>query len=150
MARRQVNRVGSLTVHRWYYWPGVQRRTSSVFQSSAASALVDPAIIGIGPEFTIPAVLEKANVAIDEIGIYEIYEAFASQATMPIQHVKIPIDNLSPKGGAIALGHPFGCTGTRHIATLLLELKRQNKKTFVLSMCIARGMAAAAVIGSVQ
>lgn len=111
---------------------------------------VDPQLMGIGPAFAIPAALEKANLQVEDIDIYEINEAFASQATMSVEHLKIPLEKVNPKGGAIALGHPLGCTGARQIATLLPELKRTNKKLGVISMCIGTGMGAAGVIESEQ
>lgn len=107
---------------------------------------VDPLVMGIGPAYAIPAALEKANMTVDDIDIFEINEAFASQAVMTVDHLKVPKEKLNPKGGAIALGHPLGCTGSRQIATLLPELKRTGKKTGVVSMCIGTGMGAAGVI----
>jgi len=111
---------------------------------------VDPAVMGIGPAYAIPAALEKASLKVSDIDVYEINEAFASQATMTIDHLKIPMEKVNPKGGAIALGHPLGCTGARQIATLLPELKRNKKKLGVVSMCIGTGMGAAGVIESEQ
>jgi acetyl-CoA acyltransferase 1 len=111
---------------------------------------VDPNLMGIGPAYAIPAALEKASLKVEDIDIYEINEAFASQATMTVNHLKIPKEKLNPKGGAIALGHPLGCTGSRQIATLLPELKRNNVKLGVVSMCIGTGMGAAAVIENEQ
>merc|ERR1711862_764404 len=111
---------------------------------------VDPKLMGIGPAYAIPAALEKAQLKVDDIDIFEINEAFASQATMSVEHLKVPLEKLNPKGGAIALGHPLGCTGARQIATLLPELKRTNKKLGVISMCIGTGMGAASVIESEQ
>jgi len=107
---------------------------------------VDPLVMGIGPAYAIPAALEKAGLGIDDIDIFEINEAFASQAIMTVDHLKVPKEKLNPKGGAIALGHPLGCTGARQIATLLPELKRTGKKTGVVSMCIGTGMGAAGII----
>jgi len=109
---------------------------------------VDPLVMGIGPAYAIPAALDKAGLKIDDIDIFEINEAFASQAVMTVDHLKVPKEKLNPKGGAIALGHPLGCTGARQIATLLPELKRTGKKTGVVSMCIGTGMGAAGVIES--
>eukprot|EP00746_Dinoflagellata_sp_MGD_P161775 gnl/MRDRNA2_/MRDRNA2_89047_c0_seq1.p1 gnl/MRDRNA2_/MRDRNA2_89047_c0~~gnl/MRDRNA2_/MRDRNA2_89047_c0_seq1.p1 ORF type:complete len:429 (+),score=111.45 gnl/MRDRNA2_/MRDRNA2_89047_c0_seq1:83-1369(+) len=111
---------------------------------------VDPSVMGIGPAFAIPEALKKAGLEVKDIDIYEINEAFASQATMTIDHLKIPTEKLNPKGGAIALGHPLGCTGSRQIATLLPELKRTKKKLGVVSMCIGTGMGAAGVFESEQ
>jgi len=111
---------------------------------------VDPNLMGIGPAFAIPAALKKANVSLKDVDIFEINEAFASQATMTVEHLQIPMEKVNPKGGAIALGHPLGCTGSRQIATLLPELKRTNAKIGVVSMCIGTGMGAAGVIESEQ
>lgn len=94
----------------------------------------------IGPAFAIPKVLEKAGITKDDVDFYEINEAFASQAVMSIQHLHLPFDKVNPVGGAIAMGHPLGCTGARQVATALSEAKREKKKIFVTSMCIGSGM----------
>lgn len=109
-----------------------------------------PEIMGIGPAVAIPAVLKKAHLSIDDIDIFEINEAFASQATYCVDQLKIPKHKLNPKGGAIALGHPLGCTGARQIATLFPEMKRTKAKRGVVSMCIGAGMGAAAVFENEQ
>lgn len=111
---------------------------------------VDPKLMGIGPAVAIPEALKKANLGVSDVDIFEINEAFASQAAMTVEHLKIPMEKVNPKGGAIALGHPLGCTGSRQIATLLPELKRQGKKIGVVSMCIGTGMGAAGVFESEQ
>jgi acetyl-CoA acyltransferase 1 len=111
-----------------------------------AVAGVPPEIMGIGPAFAIPKVLQNTGLKIEDIGIFELNEAFASQATYCAEALKIPSEKVNPKGGAIALGHPLGCTGARQIATLLPELKRQNKKYGLTSMCIGTGMGAACII----
>jgi acetyl-CoA acyltransferase 1 len=90
--------------------------------------------------------LGKVGISTENVDIYEINEAFASQAVYSIEKLGIPLEKVNPKGGAIALGHPLGCTGARQIATLLPELKRQGKKVGVVSMCIGTGMGAAAVV----
>merc|ERR1740138_1475998 len=77
---------------------------------------VDPLYMGIGPAVAIPAALEKAKLKVGDIDIFEINEAFASQAAMSVDQLKIPMEKVNPKGGAIALGHPQGCTGARQIA----------------------------------
>merc|ERR1712032_101713 len=125
-------------------------RRSAAKKLGFAVVGVDPSLMGIGPAFSIPAALEKANLTVENVDIFEINEAFASQATMSVQHLKIPMEKVNPKGGAIALGHPLGCTGSRQIATLLPELKRNGKKLGVVSMCIGSGMGAASVIESEQ
>mmetsp|Transcript_9618 Transcript_9618/g.13488 ORF Transcript_9618/g.13488 Transcript_9618/m.13488 type:complete len:120 (+) Transcript_9618:169-528(+) len=111
---------------------------------------VEPTLMGIGPAYAIPAALDKAGVKVGDVDIYEINEAFASQATMSVDHLQIPAAKVNPKGGAIALGHPLGCTGARQIATLLPELKRTGKRLGVVSMCIGTGMGAAGVFESEQ
>ncbi|KAI3631586.1 hypothetical protein MIR68_010469 [Amoeboaphelidium protococcarum] len=113
---------------------------------SFAVAGVPPHIMGIGPAFAIPKALKKAGLGVNDIDIYEINEAFASQCVQSIKTLNIPYEKVNPKGGAIALGHPLGATGARQIATLLPELKRTGKKLGVVSMCIGTGMGAAAVI----
>jgi acetyl-CoA acyltransferase 1 len=95
----------------------------AIFRSFAAVG-VPPNIMGIGPAVAIPEALKKAGLKIDDINIFEINEAFASQATYCIKTLGIPMQKVNPLGGAIALGHPLGCTGSRQIATLLPELKR--------------------------
>lgn len=107
---------------------------------------VPPEIMGIGPSHAIPTVLLKTGMTTHDIDIYEINEAFASQALYCVNKLGLPKEKVNPKGGAIALGHPLGCSGARMICTLLTELERTNKKTGIVSMCIGTGMGAAAVI----
>ncbi|KNC53630.1 3-ketoacyl-CoA thiolase A [Thecamonas trahens ATCC 50062] len=110
-----------------------------------AVAGVPPAIMGIGPAVAIPAVLAKAGLSIDDIDIFEINEAFASQATYCVDVLGIPTEKVNPLGGAIALGHPLGCTGARQVATLLHHLARTGGRYGVVSMCIGGGQGAAAI-----
>ncbi|KAJ3188904.1 3-ketoacyl-CoA thiolase, peroxisomal [Gaertneriomyces sp. JEL0708] len=111
-----------------------------------ASAGVPPKVMGIGPAYAIPKVLSRLNLQPNDIDIYEINEAFASQAVYSVEKLGIDMKKVNPKGGAIAIGHPLGCTGARQIAALLPELKRTGGKLGVVSMCIGTGMGAAAVI----
>lgn len=111
-----------------------------------AVAGVPPEIMGIGPAFAIPKVLENSGMKMEDIDIFELNEAFASQAVYCITTLKIPMDKVNPRGGAIALGHPLGCTGARQFSTLLSELRRTGKKRGVISMCIGTGMGAACVV----
>ncbi len=106
---------------------------------------VPPAVMGIGPAFAIPAAVEQAGLKLDDIDVFEINEAFASQATMTVKHLKLNMDKVNPNGGAISLGHALGCSGNRMTATLLNELKRRKAKYGIVSMCIGSGMGAAAV-----
>lgn len=107
---------------------------------------VPPEIMGIGPAYAIPKALEIANLCKHSISVYQINEAFASQCSYTRDFLKIDPKKVNPKGGAIALGHPLGCTGAREFATLLEVLLREKKKLGVISMCIGTGMGAAAVI----
>lgn len=107
---------------------------------------VAPEVMGIGPAFAIPAVLKQAGLEVADIDVFEINEAFASQAVFSVEALKIPIEKVNPLGGAIALGHPLGCTGARQIATIINELRRRQGRYGVTSMCIGSGMGAASVI----
>ncbi|KAM9363304.1 3-ketoacyl-CoA thiolase, peroxisomal [Symphorus nematophorus] len=113
-----------------------------------ASAVVGvpPDVMGIGPAFAIPAALQQAGLTVADIDVFEINEAFASQAVYCVEKLGIPLEKVNPNGGAIALGHPLGCTGARQVVTLLNELRRRGKRAYgVVSMCIGTGMGAAAV-----
>jgi acetyl-CoA acyltransferase 1 len=107
---------------------------------------VPPRIMGIGPAVAIPKVLEQVGISKDEVDVYEINEAFASQATWCVDELGLDYAKVNPNGGAIALGHPLGCTGARMVATLVHELHRRKGRYGVISMCIGTGMGAAAVI----
>lgn len=117
-----------------------------VFRSFAAVG-VDPSIMGVGPAVAIPAAVKAAGLAIDDIDVFEINEAFASQASYCVRELGIDGARVNPNGGAIALGHPLGATGARCTATLLHEMARRGRtaRFGVVSMCIGSGMGAAAV-----
>ena len=106
---------------------------------------VKPLLMGIGPWKAIPVALEKAGITKEEVDVYEINEAFASQCVWCIRELELPEEKVNPNGGAIAFGHPLGCTGARQISTLLNELGRRGKKIGVTSMCVGTGMGMAAV-----
>ncbi|CAL8324771.1 unnamed protein product [Boreogadus saida] len=113
-----------------------------------ASAVVGvpPDMMGIGPAYAIPAALEQAGLSVADIDVFEINEAFASQAVYCVEKLGLPLDRVNPNGGAIALGHPLGCTGARMTVSLLHELRRRGRRGYgVVSMCIGTGMGAAAV-----
>ena len=112
---------------------------------SFAVAGVPPEIMGVGPAYAIPAALKKAGLEVKDIDVFEINEAFASQALYSIEKCGIPKEKVNPRGGAIALGHPLGMTGARQVTTLFHELERTGKKFGVISMCIGTGMGAAGV-----
>jgi acetyl-CoA acyltransferase 1 len=106
---------------------------------------VDPAVMGIGPAFAIPDVLAKAGLTTSDIDLYEINEAFASQAVYCVKKLGLSPSIVNVNGGALAFGHPLGDTGCRMVATLLHELQRRGGKRGIVSMCIGSGMGAAAI-----
>lgn len=112
---------------------------------SFAVAGVDPDVMGIGPVYAIPKALKQAGISQDEVGLFEINEAFASQAVYVVRELGIDPDKVNVNGGAIALGHPLGCTGTKLTVSLMNEMKRTNTRYGVVSMCIGGGMGAAGV-----
>jgi len=111
---------------------------------------VPPEIMGVGPLYAIPKALKAAGLTIEDIDVFEINEAFASQALYCVRELGIDVEKVNPNGGAIALGHPLGATGARMTATLLYELKRRNARYGVVSMCIGGGMGAAAVYENIN
>ncbi|XP_006454296.1 hypothetical protein AGABI2DRAFT_175902 [Agaricus bisporus var. bisporus H97] len=110
-----------------------------------AVAGVPPRIMGIGPVYAIPKALEIAGITIDDVDLFEINEAFASQCVYCINALQLPTEKVNVNGGAIAFGHPLGATGARQIATGLNELHRRRGKVLVTSMCIGTGMGAAGI-----
>ena len=107
---------------------------------------VPPEIMGVGPVPAVKKLLAKNNLKVEDIDVFELNEAFAAQALHCIRELGIPLDKVNPNGGAIALGHPLGVSGTRLVATILRELKRRNGRYGVVTMCIGGGMGAAALI----
>jgi len=108
-----------------------------------AVAGCEPEVMGIGPVYAIPRLLERSGVKMDEIGLWEINEAFAVQVIYCRDKLGIPDDRLNVNGGAIAVGHPYGVTGSRLVGHALIEGKRRGVKYVVVSMCIGGGMGAA-------
>lgn len=106
----------------------------------------DPAVMGIGPSVAIPKLLKRNNLSIEDIDAFEINEAFAVQVLYCIRKLKIPEKKVNLFGGAIALGHPLGCTGSRITCTLLNIMERNNYKLGVVSLCVGTGMGVAALI----
>jgi acetyl-CoA acyltransferase len=113
---------------------------------SFASVGVDPAIMGFAPAPAIRKALAKAGLALDDVELFEINEAFASQCLAVIRDLKINPDIVNVNGGAIALGHPVGATGARLVASLLYEMKRRGLHIGVVSMCIGGGQGIAAIL----
>lgn len=116
----------------------------AAFRSFAVTG-VEPEIMGIGPIKAIPKALKMAGITKEDVKLFEINEAFASQCLQVIRELEIDEDKVNVNGGAIALGHPLGCTGAKLTATLIHELRRRGGGYGVVSMCIGGGMGAAGV-----
>ncbi|KAB8297796.1 hypothetical protein EYC80_001594 [Monilinia laxa] len=116
----------------------------------ATVAGLAPRIMGIGPSIAVPKLLSKYNITIDDCDVIELNEAFASMAVYCKDVLKIPHEKLNIRGGAIALGHPLGATGTRQIVTGLSECRRQKKKILLTSMCIGTGQGMAGLFVNEQ
>jgi len=112
---------------------------------SFAVAGVEPEIMGVGPVEAVPKALKIAGLGLSDIGLFELNEAFASQSVRVIQALDLDTDKVNVNGGAIALGHPLGCTGTKLTLSLIHEMKRRNVQYGVVTMCIGGGMGAAGV-----
>jgi acetyl-CoA acyltransferase len=116
------------------------------FFRAFTTAGVDPAIMGIGPIPAVRKLLKKTGLSLADIDLFEVNEAFAAQAVYVQRELGIPDEKLNPNGGAIALGHPLGCTGAKLVATIIRELERRGKKRGIVTMCIGGGMGAAGLI----
>lgn len=112
---------------------------------SFAVAGVPPEVMGIGPIEAVPKALKLAGLTLEDIGLFELNEAFASQSIQVIRELGLDEEKVNVNGGAIALGHPLGCTGTKLTLTLIYEMKRRNEQFGVVTMCIGGGMGAAGV-----
>jgi acetyl-CoA acyltransferase len=115
---------------------------------SFATIGVDPAIMGIGPIPAVQKLLAKTGLKVEDIDLFEVNEAFASQAVYVQRTLGLPLDRLNVNGGAIALGHPLGCSGAKLVATALHELRRRNGRYAIVTMCIGGGMGAAGLLES--
>jgi acetyl-CoA acyltransferase len=111
-----------------------------------ATAGVLPEEFGIGPVAAIPKALKLAGLTLNDIAVFELNEAFAAQALAVIQQAGLDPARVNPNGGAIALGHPLGCTGAKLTATILRELQRRNARYGMVTMCIGGGMGAAGIL----
>jgi acetyl-CoA acyltransferase len=114
-----------------------------------ATAGYKPEEMGLGPVYAIPKVLKMAGLKLEDISVFELNEAFAAQALSVIKEAGLDINKINPNGGAVALGHPLGCTGAKLTATIIRELKRANGKYGIVTMCIGGGMGAAGIIENV-
>jgi acetyl-CoA acyltransferase len=110
-----------------------------------ATAGCPPEEFGIGPVYAIPKALELAGLSLNDISVVELNEAFAAQSLAVIQQANLDAGRVNPNGGAIALGHPLGCTGAKLTASLLRELQRNNARYGMVTMCIGGGMGAAGI-----
>lgn len=122
---------------------GLSKRAEVV---GSAVVGVDPLQMGMGPVPAIRRLLEMTKLSLKDVGLFEINEAFASQAVACVRELGLPTDKVNPSGGAIALGHPLGCTGTRLIATLVHGMERLGVEYGIASMCVGHGQGVATLI----
>ena len=106
---------------------------------------VDPRVMGIGPKEAIPKTLKQAGLSLNDIDLVELNEAFASQSLAVIQETDLNPETLNVNGGAIALGHPLGCTGTKLTISILNELRRREKKYGMVTACVGGGQGVASI-----
>jgi acetyl-CoA acyltransferase len=121
----------------------------AVFRSFAVAG-VPPEIMGVGPAYAVPKVLKKAGLTLKDIGLVELNEAFASQSLYVIRELGLNPEIVNVNGGAIAMGHPLGCTGAKLTTTLLYEMKRRKIRYGLVTMCIGGGMGAAGIFERVE
>jgi acetyl-CoA acyltransferase len=112
---------------------------------SFATAGYKPEEMGLGPVFAIPKALKLAGLKLSDIDVIELNEAFAAQALAVIQEGHLDLDRVNVNGGAVALGHPLGCTGAKLTATIIREMKRRNLRYGMVTMCVGGGMGAAGI-----
>jgi acetyl-CoA acyltransferase len=105
-----------------------------------------PEEMGLGPVYAIPKALKIAGLKLEDIDVIELNEAFAAQALSVIKEAGLDMNKVNPNGGAVALGHPLGCTGAKLTASIIRELKRRNGRYGVVTMCVGGGMGAAGII----
>jgi acetyl-CoA acyltransferase len=134
MSERMINRLGLKPIGRLV---------------SCVSAGVPPRIMGIGPVAAIPKVLKQTGMTIDQIDLIELNEAFAAQALAVIRTLELNTDVININGGAIALGHPLGCTGCKLTVQLLHDMKRLNKKYGMVTACVGGGQGIAGIIENI-
>jgi acetyl-CoA acyltransferase len=111
---------------------------------------VRPEVMGIGPSVAIPKVLEQAGLSLEDIDLIEFNEAFAAQVLAVVRELGLDTDKMNVNGGAIALGHPMGATGTKLTVQILNEMKRRGSKYGMVTMCIGGGMGAAGIFENLQ
>jgi acetyl-CoA acetyltransferase family protein len=120
---------------------------------ASATHALDPQIMGIAPAFAIPKVLDRAGLTPDQIDVWEIHEAYASVALAILRELpkqldgfQVPDERLNPNGGAVAIGHPFGSSGTRYVLTLATELRKRGARYGVLGVCVGSGQGVALIL----
>jgi len=115
-----------------------------------ATAGYKPEEMGVGPVYAIPKALKLAGLKLGDIDVIELNEAFATQSLAVIKLGELDAARVNPNGGAVALGHPLGCTGAKLTATILRELKRRKARYGLVTMCVGGGMGAAGIFESLQ
>src|SRR3954451_3626887 len=115
-----------------------------------ATAGYKPEEMGLGPVYAIPKALKLAGLRLEQIDVFELNEAFAAQSLAVIKEAGLDPAKVNPNGGAIALGHPLGCTGAKLTASIIRELKRRNGRYGIVTMCVGGGMGAAGIIENLQ
>ena len=106
---------------------------------------IEPEVMGYAPAFAIPKALERAGLQLADIDLVELNEAFAAQVLAVLRELPIDPDRLNVNGGAIALGHPLGCTGAKLTTSMLYEMRRRNARYGLVTMCVGGGMGAAGI-----
>jgi acetyl-CoA acetyltransferase family protein len=122
--------------------------------AASATHALDPQVMGIAPAFAIPRALERAGVAPEDVDVWEVHEAFSAQALGVLRELpkqlpggfEVPDERLNPNGGAVAIGHPFGSSGTRYVLTLATELREREARYGVLGVCVGSGQGVAMVL----
>ena len=115
-----------------------------VFRGYAVAGC-EPDEMGIGPVFAVPKLLKRQGLKVDDIDVWELNEAFASQVVYCRDQLRIDMKRLNPNGGSIAIGHPFGMTGSRLVGTIANEMLRRKARLGVVTMCVGGGQGAAAL-----
>jgi len=120
---------------------------------ASATHALDPQVMGIAPAFAMPKALQRADLAPSDIDIWEVHEAYAAQALAVLRELprqldgfEVPDDKLNPNGGAVAIGHPFGSSGTRYVLTLATELRERGARYGILGVCVGSGQGVAMVL----
>ena len=121
----------------------------AIFRSFGVAG-VPPELMGIGPLYAVPKALKNAGITLDQIGLIELNEAFASQSLYVIRELGLNLEIVNVNGGAIALGHPLGCTGAKLTTTLLYEMRRRSVRYGLVTMCIGGGMGAAGIFEKIN